>query len=127
MSNSLILEQDPFVGFMPDDIRNWLSLHSQDENIALAMMHVHNKVGRLMHESEEYNDAWADFAFMEWKELETEITETIIRLLESNTFGKRESPERAGTYYRIKPFMERNGYRDYSGWWIPAAGESALE
>ena len=84
------------------------------------MMQVSTKVGMLMHESDE--DHWANYAFEEWADLETEIAEKIkhISALENQTKGMNHRLDGVGLHDIIKPFMERSGYRDGSGWWIKA-------
>ena len=120
MENYLIIDHEPFVGYMPNDIRNWLTEHPQESDIASAMMIVHNKVDILMDVCEEVNDPWANYAFEEWNEIETELAERIRGILsvDNRTKDTNYTLDGIGTYYMVKPFMERNGYRDASGWWI---------
>ena len=122
MENYLVLDREPFVGFFPNDLRNWLAEHTQELEIALSMMFVHEKTGVLGAECDETTDYWVHFAFEEWYELETELVERIkeILALDNKTKGTNYPLDGIGTHYIIKPFMERNGYRDGSGWWIKA-------
>ena len=118
--NTLILTQEPFVGFMPGDVRIWLRKHVDDASLAAAEAAVHRQVGHLGHELDETTDPWLDYALDEWWELELElVTEIIHRLkIENQTKGTNHSLEMHGFYYTIRPFMEANGFRDGSGWWI---------
>ena len=120
MENTLILTTEPFVGFMPADLRNWLQQNSKDEDLAVAMVEVHNHVGCLGHELDESDDRWLTYAFEEWWSLEKEICEMITSSMrQANLSGEANYDlEQKGLYYLVKPFMEKNGYRDGSGWWI---------
>lgn len=120
MENYLILSHAPFEGFMPDDIRNWLSSHSSDPNLALVMEKVNYQVGMLMHECDESNDPWVKYSYSLWWELYLELKDEIVpRLAKDNLEkGSNHQTDGGGYHYLIKPFMERNGYRDGSGWWI---------
>ena len=125
MENYLIIDKEPFVGYMPNDIRNWMIEHNQESDIACAMMIVHNKAGMLMHLCDESNDPWIDYAFEEWYGIETELVERIRAILsvENKTKGTNHARDGIGTYYMVKPIMERNGYRDSAGWWIKTGCE----
>ena len=121
MNNYLVMDTEPFLGFMPEDFRRWLQEHTSESELASAMMQVSTKVGMLMHECDE--DHWANYAFEEWADLETEIVEKIRRILamENQTKGTNHQLDGVGLHFVIKPFMERHGYRDGSGWWIKDA------
>ena len=125
MENYLIIDKDPFVGYTPDDIRNWLTKHNREDDIACVMMIVHNKVGMLSHLCDEGYDPWVKYSYEEWYEIETDLVERIRGILsvENKTNGTNYTLDGIGTYYMIKPFMERNGYRDGAGWWIKTGCE----
>lgn len=116
----MILDKEPFVGYMPEDIRNWMIKHNQESDIACAMMIVHNKTGMLIHLCDESYDPWINYAYEEWNEIETELIEHIRNILyaENKIRDTNYTLDGIGTYYLVKPFMERNGYRDDAGWWI---------
>lgn len=120
MENTLILTTEPFVGFMPADLRNWLQRNSKDEDLAVAMTEVHNHVGCLGHELDESDDRWLTYVFEEWWALEKEICEMITgSMRQANLSGEANYDlEQSELYYLVKPFMEKNGYRDGHGWWI---------
>ncbi len=126
MGNYLVIDREPFVGYMPNDIRNWLRDHDQESDIACVMAIVHNKVGILGHLCDEAYDPWVEYAYEEWYEIESELLEQIIIILsvENKTKGTDHTLTGAGLHYMIKPFMERHGYRDGAGWWIKAGGGS---
>ena len=118
--NTLILTTEPFVGFMPSDLRIWLADHNTDTDLASALAEVNDHVGLLGHELDEVEDRWLLYAFESWREVELELYDLIFDSMEkSNQRGETEyNLSQEGLYYRVKPFMERNGYRDGSGWWI---------
>ena len=55
-----------------------------------------------------------------WEELEEDLYDRIVGILkaenESHNAGYVLSG--IGRHYIVKPFMERNGFRDGNGWWI---------
>lgn len=120
MNAYMILDQPPFEGFAPSDLRAWLSLNFTESNLALAMEKVTVQVGMLLHDCDEYDDVWLDYCIQQWRELKLELKDNILRCLErDNTENGTCYPlTGVGDYQLIKPFMEKNGYRDGSGWWI---------
>lgn len=118
--NTLILTTEPFVGFMPSDLRVWLTGHNSDTDLACALAEVNDHVGLLGHELGEVEDRWLLYAYEAWWEVELELYDLIFDSMKrSNQLGETEyNLTQEGLYYRVKPFMERNGYRDGSGWWI---------
>ncbi len=60
-----------------------------DENLAIALAEVHNHLGRLGHEIGITDDPWLKYAYDKWVVLDKQI------------------------------YLEANGFRDGSGWWIP--------
>lgn len=119
MNNLLILTQYPFVGFRPDDVRQWLKETPEKKNLALALSVVEEKAAAVSEQISDSQDTWAFYAAEEWEELEMELYREIERiLLEENRNGANHDMTVTGRHYRILPFMERNGYRDGSGWWI---------
>lgn len=56
--NTLIFTTDPFVGFMPTDLRAWIKDNHTDLDLATALAEVNNHVGLLGHELDEVNDPW---------------------------------------------------------------------
>lgn len=120
MENTLILTTEPFVGFMPNDLRGWLRSNREDKDLATALAEVHNHTGCLGHELDESNDQWLTYAFEEWWKLEKELYELIRSSMQQANQSGRANYDLAqnGLYYLVKPFMEANGYRDGSGWWV---------
>ena len=119
-NNTLILTKEPFVGFMPADLRIWLRGHNKDADLAVALAEVNNHTGRLGHELDEVNDHWLVYAYEEWWKLEKELYDLVISSMrQANLRGEANYDlERIGLYNIVKPFMEKNGFRDASGWWV---------
>ena len=120
MENALILTTEPFVGFRPEDLRTWLKSHCEDADLAAALAEVHNHTGCLGHELDESNDKWLTYTFEEWWALEKDLYEMVTASMrQANLCGKANYDlEQKGLHYLVKPFMEKNGYQDGSGWWI---------
>lgn len=118
--NTLILTTEPFVGFMPADLHAWLKEHSSDLDLAEALAEVHNHVGILGHELDEDDDPWLIYAYEAWWEIEKELYELIVASMRrSNRHGETAyNLEQPGLHWLVKPFMEKNGFRDGTGWWI---------
>lgn len=120
--NTLILTTDPFVGFMPADLRDWITMHNTDPDLALALAGVHNHVGILGHELDKTDDHWLIYAFEAWWEVEKELYDLIVASMRlSNQQGKTDyNLSLPGLHWLVKPFMEKNGFRDGTGWWVQA-------
>ena len=116
--NTLILTTEPFVGFMPADLRAWITEHSSDQNLAMALAEVHNHVGILGHELDETDDHWIIYAYVAWWEVEKELYDLIVASMRhSNQQGKTNyNLSQTGLHWLVKPFMEKNGFRDGTGW-----------
>ena len=116
----MILTTEPFVGFMPADLRAWITEHSSDQNLAMALAEVHNRVGILGHELDETDDHWLIYAYEAWWEVEKELYDLIVASMRhSNQQGKTNyNLSQTGLHWLVKPFMEKNGFRDGTGWWV---------
>ena len=117
-----VLRWEPFVGFMPEDMMDWLKNHTEDGDLALAMAETDRQVGFLMHEVGVGEDPWRDEAYDRWTDVRKHIrNEIIARMRSSNEAGQTHYDlTLKGGHYIIKPFMEVNGFRDGNSWWIPA-------
>lgn len=127
MNNLLILTREPFVGFRPEDIRLWLKTNPTEANYALALSEVQFKVSDACDEVCDVGDSWSYLVLDEWEELETVIVEYMQAvLLNENQSGAKHDLTMPGWRYRILPFMERNRYRDASGWWIKKSNSTTI-
>ena len=119
-NNTLILTKEPFVGFMPTDLRVWLQDHNKDADLAMALAAVSNHTGSLRHDLDEVDDYWLLYAYEEWWEIEKELYDMIIFSMKQANMREETNYdfEQVGLYNVVKPFMKKNGFRDGAGWWI---------
>lgn len=113
------------MGATSNDIRALLEQDHSEKMLAASMAAVSNQTGYIHHD---INDPDIDDTIREvieeqfdtWWELERELVTRISNILicENPEIG---IPENTGYHFIIQPFMERNGYRDGSGWWIKEA------
>lgn len=105
---------------MPADLRAWIAEHSSDPDLATALAEVHNHVGILGHELDDIDDHWLVYAYEAWWEVEKELYDLIVASMHlSNQQGETDyNLSQPGLHWRVKPFMEKNGFRDGSGWWV---------
>lgn len=114
MNNLLVLTREPFVGFRPDDVLQWVEQNPSEENLALSFSVVELKEAYVWGKYEDSHDSWALYAAEDWRELREDLQEKIEKTLDSGESSMNPAPSRK----RVCPYMERNGYRDASGWWI---------
>lgn len=114
-----IIQQEPLTNHTPAEALQWFSSIHDEKTIAAAHAVVSNHVGSLMHDLYA-DDPWIDEAFEAWREVEEVIYQRILNILKAeNDLGlANHALSGIGTYYILKPFMLRNGYRDGNGWWI---------
>lgn len=122
-SDIVVMAAEPLKGYAPDCIREMMTRYKTDDAIATFMAMVANKTGWLGHDiGDPDNDAETDARIKAehdaWWELEKELYAEIIRRLEeeNRTQGTSHITSGIGLHYIIKPFMERNGYRNGAGW-----------
>lgn len=108
------------MGFMPADLRIWLRDHNKDADLATALAEVSNHTGYLGHDLGEVDDHWLTYAYEEWWEIEKELYDLIIFSMKQANMREETNYDlaRVGLYNIVKPFMEKNGFRDASGWWV---------
>ena len=114
-----IIQQEPLTNHTPAEALQWFASINDEPTIAATYAVVSDHVGSLMHELDE-GDPWIEEAYDAWYEVEKAIYKRIWNLLKAeNDSGLADHTlSGIGTYYIVKPFMLRNGYRDGSGWWI---------
>lgn len=118
-----VLCGEPLQGYSPDDINCLITDSMTEYEIAIIQAEVHNKIGNMMHELDsvegnEYDKLKKDFKA--WENIDKKLFSMIVNILkkENETAGSNHVLSGIGTYYIVKPFMERNGYIDGSGWWV---------
>lgn len=124
-SRIIVPKDSPLWGTAPDEIRTLLQQDYSEKLLAAAMAAVSNQTGYIHHD---INDPDIDEATREvieeqfdaWWVLERELVTRISNILICEN-PEKGIPENTGYHFIIQPFMERNGYRDGSGWWIKEA------
>lgn len=125
IAKATVLYKEPLKDYSPNDIRAWLKNNTGDANLATAYAQVSNQVGWIGHEVDDPdNDEKTNKSIMErfekWWALDKEIQQTIFTRIEAynKEHGTNYPTSGKGTHYLIEPFMNMNGYRDGSGWWV---------
>lgn len=106
----VVMASEPLKSCTPYTIRNMLTRYQSDNVIAVIMAVAANKTGWIEHdiddpENDEETDARIKAEYDAWRTL-------------TRTQGTSHVTSDIGLRYIIKPFMERNGFRDGAGWWI---------
>ena len=114
-----IIQQEPLTNHTPAEALHWFASITSEHTIAAAHAVVSNHVGFLMHKLDA-DDPWIEEAYDAWREVEEVIYQRILSILkaENESVMADHILSGIGTYYIVKPFMIRNGYRDGSGWWL---------
>ena len=122
-NNAVVLTSEPLKGFTPADMRKWLRENDTENGLASVFASVHNQTGWLGHDLDELNEpelSVAEAAYNEWWKFQEVLYKKIITILQRENdagFANHTITEK-GLHYVVKPFMERNGYRDGGGWWV---------
>lgn len=111
----LVLTQEPFVGYMPDDVRGLLKEPMLDVLLASLFACVANQISCLLWDLDE-GDNWAEYSYLVWEQIEEELIQQIYAILERE--GKLVQRKSVGKYEKVRSFMERNGLCCPSGWWV---------
>lgn len=67
----LVLTQEPFVGYMPDDVRGLLKEPMLDVLLASLFACVANQISCLLWDLDE-GDNWAEYSYLVWEQIEEE-------------------------------------------------------
>ena len=113
---ALVQAEDTLSSVTAQNVDERLGDNPSDACLADAIALACNRVGNLLHlvEEEEASEDELD----EWLTLEEQLCqEALVR--QGVPTGKG-----AGLMWMIAPFMERNGFVDACGWWVPRAEES---
>jgi len=124
LKETVILASEPLQGFTPDDVRQWLHGNDTEHGLATALAKVYNQTGWLGHDLDEFEEPelfQARAVFNEWWTLCKELYKKVTSILrDENNIGKANHDLSCGRMRDIlMPFMDRNGYHDGAGWWIP--------
>ena len=115
----------PFQQIDPSEVRELAKKYTSDGALAAIYAAVSARttcIGHLVDDPE--NDAETNeriiVEFEAWDELENELLSKILLRIKNDDGHLYPKPktQKTGTHYIIKPFMEQNGYRDATGWWV---------
>jgi hypothetical protein len=113
----------PLKDVLPGDIRAWLCDNDNESSLARVLAHVHNKTMWLMDDLDDADEAELPeirVIFDEWCGLHSELYEKALSILkeENRTRKASHNLEVNGQYFKLAPFMYRNGYKsDTNGGW----------
>ncbi len=114
MEGYLFLSCDSFENASPEDVIALLKKGMTDVQLADAFAAVSMRTKEIMFMAKD-DDYWGLQILDAWEKVEDKLISAISsRLTEMGI----EPPDRKGTHYMVKPFMEKHGYRDGHSWWI---------
>lgn len=115
---------EPLKGVKTQDVLNQVAANNSEEKLATAVADTGNRISwlkRLLSHSKGRRRAIElQDELRAWQSLEAELVSmaSLILLAEEIEGGSHISNPRLLPYERIRPFMERNGYRSPAGWWV---------
>ena len=120
----VIMGSEPIPGWEPEEIREWYDQHHDETGLAQAFAATSNKFWWVEDNEYDYEEGTPEHQEAcritdSWGELMDKLKEEIFVILRSEGVV---IPER-GQNAVLSPFMERNGYYDGNGWWIPIKDE----
>ena len=130
LNKTAIMASEPLKGYTPDQMREMASKYDSDEALAAVYASVSNKTGWIGHdigepENDEETNNRLKKELDEWWKLEKELYAEIVSRLQKENAEKGTTyiTSGKGMWYIVKPFMERNGFRDGAGWWVDEYGK----
>ena len=113
---------EPFPDTVYLDVKSQITDDLSDADLAAAYADVSNKLGGLMHhlDDPDYDHVHdkVEQSFAMWLDLQEILFEKIVNILQAENEKGAHHALDIGTHYTVLPFMEREGFRDGSGWWI---------
>ena len=105
------------------DVKSQIADDMSDADLAAAYADVSNKLSALMHELDDLDfdpvHDKVEQSYALWRDLEETLYAKIVSILAAeNEAGSQHTITGIGTHYVVRPFMEREGFRDGEGWWI---------
>lgn len=114
-----IMGSEPLPDLSVDDIRKWLSEHTDKQSIIDAYAAVYNKAWCIEDNEYDYEEDTTAYTYAceqtnTWFALMNELQEIIFGYLRDEGIA---IPEK-GYNVVLAPFMEQHGYYDGNGWWV---------
>ena len=118
--DAAVLAKEPLAGYTPSQIKTLVSRGLPDVKLAAVLARVSNQCGWVGQEIcdpdiDEEAERKAIETHNEWWTLEKYVISEVKKRLDESDIV---CPSNVGYYRMVRPFMERNGYRDGGGWWI---------
>ena len=120
--DNLTVNQEPLCGYSTRHIRLYLAKELPDVKLAAVLARVSaqcrwlgQQISLAANEEEEDNFV---AVHGEWWGLEKEVASHIIRRTEASAEGRAVNNKNDGLYCAVRPFMERNGYKNVGGRWL---------
>ena len=119
-SDIIVMDREPIPELSPEDVRAWFALHQDENGLAKAFAAVSNKFWWVEDNEYDYEKGTSEYEEAvritdAWGVLMDELKNRIFDILKTEHVTIPET----GQIDVLKPFMERNGYYDGNGWWIP--------
>lgn len=114
-----IMGSEPLSQWSVDEVREWLTEHTNQQSIIDAYAAVHNQAFFIEDREYDYEEGTTAYTYAceqtdAWFTLMNELQEIIFDYIRDNGIA---IPDK-GFNSVLAPFMEQHGYRDRSGWWI---------
>lgn len=123
-SDTVVMKTEPIPDLSPDDIRGWYASHQDEKDLAMVFAVVSNKFWWVEDNEYDYEKGTPEYEEAvritdAWGVLMNELENNIFAILRAEHVNIPETEQ----IRVLKPFMERNGYYDGNGWWVPVGAE----
>ena len=109
-----------------EEVIHWVDENPTEANIADAFETAHCAFVYFEDETydyDRYSQNWAYYTWNanQWHSVIQHTEGMILDILRKESIAgvANHAPDDVDSYHAIQQFMERNGYREGSGWWIP--------
>ena len=119
--NIVALSSEPLANVSIEMLKEKLRRCNDESTLACVFADVFNEAGWLMDDLDD-DDCSEDLKqeFYRWEEFETSLRTAIFNILKKEPDWQKHQMDLTdeGYYWKLIPFMERNGYSGRDGWWI---------
>lgn len=117
---TVVMGSEPIPGWEPEEIREWYAEHHTESGLAQAFAAASNKFWWVEDNEYDYEEGTPEHQEAcritdSWGNLMDNLKDEIFVILRNEGVT---IPEK-GQIAVLVPFMERNGYYDGNGWWLP--------
>ena len=119
IQDNFIMGSEPLLDWSVDNVREWLTTHTDQQSIVDTYVAVHNQAFWIEDDEYDYEEGTTAYTYAceqtdAWFALMEELEEIIYSYLRNEGI---EIPDK-GRIAVLAPFMDKHGYRDGNGWWI---------